>query len=532
MRTLSYWVFTSGEEGVHGLDWGVKYASPVLGNPHDLDGRYRALLSEFSLSPNLERPDGGVGLLLLPWQSGTLLGFVFPGQDLKGRPNTIAILCVVPVDLRGSISIRETARRIWSGNDLREISQRGTSRPVSLVIGNEPAPSESYPFVASSALMNWPTQEKGYFSINSNIRELPRVSPSKNEERLTTLRASREETTQGVPTVKKSGKKMWLVAACLVLALAIGGYTVCSSDPDSDAPTPSLIPQKDTPEQTELKKDLNHSVALETSKPASVDSVTSKSSVIENFLLSIGDSDVALDFYKAGALARVDVDVHADSDFSKKKGFILYDKQDKEQYVMVNTEALKELLRSYNSDFDDSHQPRLIKKDNEIMLSINSYDHDELERDDEFFEDVEKSLSGNVLHHLEIEHLKCDEVVPEFDAEATSLALYFKTRDEGLSLVAVGQRDGICSYYLYSQAPIVKREVFIGHRRNSKDGADGDGLMGQIQLDSKRLILYFFEEDNRLEVLKISNDDELNKVLQIFIEQLLQHVALLSKGGA
>ena len=39
-KNLAYWVFTSGEEGVHGLDWGVKHASKSFPDRYKLDSRY------------------------------------------------------------------------------------------------------------------------------------------------------------------------------------------------------------------------------------------------------------------------------------------------------------------------------------------------------------------------------------------------------------------------------------------------------------------------------------------------------------
>ena len=76
-KNLAYWVFTSGEEGVHGLDWGIKHASKSFADQRKLDSRYRLLLKDFSLSPSLEREQEReqerpkkAGLILLPWQGG------------------------------------------------------------------------------------------------------------------------------------------------------------------------------------------------------------------------------------------------------------------------------------------------------------------------------------------------------------------------------------------------------------------------------------------------------------------------------
>ena len=533
MRTLSYWVFTSGEEGVHGLDWGIKYASPVLGAPHDLDGRYRALLSEFSLPPNLERPDDGVGLLLLPWQSGTLLGFVFPGQDLKGRLNTIAILCVVPVNLRGSFSLREIARRIWSCNDLTGISRRGASRPESLVIDDGPAPSESYPFMFSSALMDWPTQEKGYFSINRSIRELARTLSHKNEETLADTRSPRESTAQETPKVRRSWKGICLVVACL----AVGVYATYSLTSSDETPKPSPVSQEEVKEQPEPKGNINnHSDTGETTGPAPVEhDRPERSNVIEDFLYSMGNSSLALEFYNAGALASVDIVTRTDNDYFKKMGFIPYDDKDKEQYVRLDKEALRDWLRSFNN-WDTQ---RITTRYNVKTLSFNS-EHRELADTDrkdlvkakQFFAFVKEDLMEKVFHPLAISPLKCDGEVPELEAEAASLGLYFKTRDDGIFLVAVGQRSGSFRYYLdLTKDPIVKRDDFIGHMRTQMDEADGTGLMGQLWPDNRALMLYFLEGDDQLEDKVINGGEELNKILDLFISQLLQRWAFLPIGG-
>ena len=60
-KNLAYWVFTSGEEGVHGLDWGIKHASKSFADRYKLDSRYRSLLEDFSLSPSLEQERAGAG---------------------------------------------------------------------------------------------------------------------------------------------------------------------------------------------------------------------------------------------------------------------------------------------------------------------------------------------------------------------------------------------------------------------------------------------------------------------------------------
>ena len=170
---ISYFVFTSGEDGENIMDWGVKHSSASLGNRKTLDNEYQSLLAEFGMPPSLEIPHGNsVNILLLPYNNGSaLLGYVFPLTDHKGRPNTSSILCVIPPSLQDN-RVREIARRIWGSNDLREISKHGTVRPDRLKISDSLATGGTYPFV----IRNWPKDDTGYFSANSNIRVLDRVA--------------------------------------------------------------------------------------------------------------------------------------------------------------------------------------------------------------------------------------------------------------------------------------------------------------------------------------------------------------------
>lgn len=221
MRELSYFVFTSGEEGVRGLDWGIKFASSVLGDNSGLDTSYRDLLQEFALSPSLERPDSGVGILLLPYRAKLLI-YIFPGYDTLKRLNTIAVACNIPSDIASSLSVREAARRIWSANDLVGISEHGSFRPDFLKFPDEAAPSIEYPFFTSSALMTWPTNGRGYLSINGNIRKINRKLKAEPKP-IPTLEAVPEK----LPPRSRSGSPYnpykWIIAACLASVIAGAG---------------------------------------------------------------------------------------------------------------------------------------------------------------------------------------------------------------------------------------------------------------------------------------------------------------------
>ena len=87
MKNLRYRVFTSGEQGIHGLDWGIKHASEYFADSQQLDTEYRALLKEFGLLPSLERPADEVGLIFLRWKGEDFIaGFIFSGTDHGDRP--------------------------------------------------------------------------------------------------------------------------------------------------------------------------------------------------------------------------------------------------------------------------------------------------------------------------------------------------------------------------------------------------------------------------------------------------------------
>lgn len=170
---LDYWVFTSGEDGEHGLDWGVKFASSSLQDRRSLDVRYRALLKDFVLPPSLVRPEHGVGLCLLPWEDGAILSFIFPGTDHGGRPNTSTVVCVLPLDSIGTMSVNQAAQRIWEKNDLAGIAARNSEkRPDALLMDGANVVSSSSPVFISA--VKWPGRCVGYLQIDGTVKTLVR----------------------------------------------------------------------------------------------------------------------------------------------------------------------------------------------------------------------------------------------------------------------------------------------------------------------------------------------------------------------
>ena len=223
MRKLSYFVFTSGEEGIHGTDYGIKFASDVFGDHRQLDASYRDLLEGFGLQHGLECPESGVGILLLQWRQ-KLMVFVFPGKDFLGRPKTAAVAFSIPADIAASFTPRETARRIWSANDVPGIARRDVVRPDAAVFPDEAAPEGNYPFVSSSALLKWPDDDRAYFSINRNIREILRQ------------KEKQAVNDRNYDSRKKNLPKILWIAAGVMIAIVAGIYPL--SDLQQDMPTP------------------------------------------------------------------------------------------------------------------------------------------------------------------------------------------------------------------------------------------------------------------------------------------------------
>jgi len=183
-KNLAYWVFTSGEEGVHGLDWGIKHASKSFADRYKLDSRYRSLLKAFRLLPSLERPRKGAGLILLPWQGGgkdrdegTLMGFIFPGSDHKGRPNISTVACVVPVDVVRVLTPSHVTRALWSSNDLERIAQKNSVRPDTLYLDEEKTSSTREVPLPLFPSLKWPGKDVGYLMVDGHVRDLRGLYP-------------------------------------------------------------------------------------------------------------------------------------------------------------------------------------------------------------------------------------------------------------------------------------------------------------------------------------------------------------------
>lgn len=172
INSLRYWVFTSGEQGIHGLDWGIKHASEYFSDRQKLDSEYRRVLKDFDLLPSLERPDNEVGLILLPWdKSDFIAGFIFSGTDHGGRPNTSSVICLIPSEVIGRMSANEVLKAIWENNNIFDISRiNSLSRPDTLIFDVNKLDSDSAP--AFKGVESWPNRNNGWLYVDGHLREL------------------------------------------------------------------------------------------------------------------------------------------------------------------------------------------------------------------------------------------------------------------------------------------------------------------------------------------------------------------------
>ena len=215
IKNLRYWVFTSGENGIHGLDWGIKHASEYFLDRQQLDTDYRALLKDFGLPPSLERPAEEVGLILLSWKkSDYIAGFIFAGMDHGDRLNTSSVICVIPGELVGRKSVNETLKSVWERNNIAEIARKNSQhRPDTLRLEGDSLVAGNAPYFRSP--VNWPGINNGWLQIDGKQRELSRVNA-------VTPPVVKEE-------IKPSGGRLKIIVALVVAAITFSAVKYFSS---------------------------------------------------------------------------------------------------------------------------------------------------------------------------------------------------------------------------------------------------------------------------------------------------------------
>lgn len=236
---MHYWVFTSGENGIHGLDWGIKHASEYFSDRQKLDTDYRALLKDFGLPPSLERPENEVGLILLSWnKSDYIAGFIFSGMDHGDRPNTSSVICVIPSELVGIKSINEILKSIWSNNDIAEIARKKSQhRPDTLRLESDSLVAGNTPYFRNS--VSWPTINNGWIQIDGKQRELLRVNAVKAPVTQEDIKPLKQEEIKPPSRVKL--KIFFALAVAVMIFSAVKYFSPVSSENNTEIIRPSEV---------------------------------------------------------------------------------------------------------------------------------------------------------------------------------------------------------------------------------------------------------------------------------------------------
>jgi len=242
---IPYFIFTSGEEGVSRLDWGVKFASPELSpfnsnhtdHLSEVDKAYRKLCKEYScpLVPPIPGNPKKPGLLLLPWKgSSFLVGYIFPYKDSTGRPN-VSLVAAVVSSLHCSLfpDLHVFSQELSRQNPLEEIAKRGWGesakgeRPRTLLLEKEQKGSTVFVdgFIFPQNLP-WPEKGKGFLLVDGEKKFFHSCFESNNEDRSGNRKKIKE--------TNKSKKKLVLAFFLSILVLLLGGTFFFFSLRDGD----------------------------------------------------------------------------------------------------------------------------------------------------------------------------------------------------------------------------------------------------------------------------------------------------------
>jgi hypothetical protein len=184
--SVPYFIFTSGEKGLHGLDWGVKYVSPNWDKPETINRLYTDLAKQFGLSPGLKIPEkNGYGLILMPLappsQTQALMGVFWPYHDSKsqGRRTNIALICCkVPASRlrQKGITPDQVANALMRIPGFETLALRKEDRPPEYQhrpehLNLDESLLESME-IESEKLPLWPSQTEAFVSISGTTERL------------------------------------------------------------------------------------------------------------------------------------------------------------------------------------------------------------------------------------------------------------------------------------------------------------------------------------------------------------------------
>ena len=189
MVEIPYFIFTSGEDGLCGVDWGVKFASEQLGDPDKVDFSYRELCEKYKLFPSLERPKkDGVGIMVLPEERGFLFGLIFPYRDSQSqgyRPNISLLGCKISNKLidKFKISPGQLAEFLINDKSVAEIARPIFEKDSSNKIRPSHITLEKLDILehnhGSIGMEHWPDPSQGFLKVGKEIKMLKKSNLNK-----------------------------------------------------------------------------------------------------------------------------------------------------------------------------------------------------------------------------------------------------------------------------------------------------------------------------------------------------------------
>ncbi len=239
MKTLKYFVYTSGESHGGQVDWAAKFASPAFplvyqsisqNQPTDsrsheflvnLSNAYTDQVQRFGLSGGLQicRANGNeLGYILLPWNEDYCLAGIYANfADLQRRPNIGLVMAAVPTALQKEMTPARVLAKIQSANEIEKIARpRGTEeqqeanpdiRPSALNLETPQADQTGIAEISGLKNVNWPGKDQLVIFVNGKVEKLTAQHEAKPQ----------PQPAEVAPQPEKSGigKKIVLAVALL-----------------------------------------------------------------------------------------------------------------------------------------------------------------------------------------------------------------------------------------------------------------------------------------------------------------------------
>lgn len=237
IKHIPYFIYTSGEEGLSGLDWGVKFASSGL-DKSKLQKEYEKIGQDYWLSIKDDRPSELGILVLNKFLSYVIIGFVFPSHDSSSqgsRDNITLIGCLVSDELKSEHKLFDVVNALYNSNDLKEIACldkekiKDVKRPDYLKLDFEKFNSEDNGLLRSLStarndeLIQKEFDKDGYWIKDNNIKELKLIVKTEKKENQIQSNNEKENKPKGGKTLK-----ITLIAFVIILLTIIISSTIAS----------------------------------------------------------------------------------------------------------------------------------------------------------------------------------------------------------------------------------------------------------------------------------------------------------------